>query len=829
MTKRVSAERRGRCGRVSRRREGAGRASKIKCILRVRTGVASDGRHWTSHKVSVSPEGETGGKERSEIQDEMKEVREDKERGAERLCATDRKNRWSKSEFGRIGANVVRMSATTAWDPRVSEGRGGGARESHESDGPERGGRRARRARGTGRRGGDEVGARNHRLTVVAHLDLCRNMRVIGKYLPPPLVACAKKLLSVAGFGMFGFGSIYRKAIAWACTLKDKAVKLNREGSSRGIQSVDGSVEHQRRIERPKPYGGTSPPKVFSNKSLQGQYGLNTYVNAGNKRHVDIWVHSRRVGEPVIPILTMKPQGVGAFDNHPQSNSSDSNKLLTSYLVPYLLTCLSSLTVDLKRTNTYLGCAITQAAMNALFTVFTSVDIVWSRPSVPSAIVLGVCMPLAGFASLCLLAFNLWPLWIFRRHMPIGKLWKVNAKDTLQGTISPLTSLYPLSVFGRPRDVPIIEPCVVTLPVHALRFILTPLFFRRISPAETPIYALSRNLFAVIAIAVVVFRAVTALQKAQNQIGTRIKSATCHLERSRPIHMLVYSTGYLPLPQIIVKTLSIGAYGMEKPQTFDIEVRGLSPVDYRGELPVNRAPRIWLSTEEEGSSGNLTFRYPLKFTITFSAELSTRPITPNTTASARIITRLSPAFSYFREQQQAPYDSPEDDGNICDYIEDYRSGSVLDVVGSVGGFFALLQTTHVFLFGRPLLWGLTGAKLITPFGFLGALGSRGFKRRLKDQYQTKAADDDTETIRIASFLRDFVIDFGPATPEARSSSLFKGSPRISRNWWSPTFATDYRDVSESMIPLIRSRQSASSTSQEHADTNQGEGTRIDED
>ncbi|KAF8749699.1 hypothetical protein RHS01_09895 [Rhizoctonia solani] len=505
--------------------------------------------------------------------------------------------------------------------------------------------------------------------------------------------------------------------------------------------------------------------------------------------------------------------------------------------------------------------------------------------------------------------------------MPMGKLWKVNAKDTLQGTISPLTSLYPLSVFGRPRDVPIIEPCVVTLPVHALRFILTPLFFRRISPAETPIYALSRNLFAVIAIAVVVFRAVTALQKAQNQIGTRIKSATCHLERSRPIHMLVeYSTGYLPLPQIIVKTLSIGAYGMEKPQSehfdckrtefehqvsqrinrtlesyvcsnlieinvnsvgsaldvnaFDIEVRGLSPVDYRGELPVNRAPRIWLSTEEEGSSGNLTFRYPARsylspwelrrgFHIEAEAklvtrklitssiwrdiilssdptyknvplfplsELSTRPITPNTTASARIITRLSPAFSYFREQQQAPYDSPEDDGNICDYIEDYRSGSVLDVVGSVGGLFALLlQTTHVFLFGRPLLWGLTGAKLITPFGFLGALGSRGFKRRLKDQYQTKAADDDTETIRIASFLRDFVIDFGPATPEARSSSLFKGSPRISRNWWSPTFATDYRDVSESMIPLIRSRQSASSTSQEHADTNQGEGTRIDED
>ncbi|GAB1525256.1 hypothetical protein RhiTH_008414 [Rhizoctonia solani] len=83
----------------------------------------------------------------------MKEVRKDKEWGAKRLCATDRKNQWSKSEFGQIGANVVRMSATTAWGPRVPEGRGEGARESHESDGPERG------AGGRGERG-DEVATR---------------------------------------------------------------------------------------------------------------------------------------------------------------------------------------------------------------------------------------------------------------------------------------------------------------------------------------------------------------------------------------------------------------------------------------------------------------------------------------------------------------------------------------------------------------------------------------------------------------------------------------------------------------------------------------------
>ncbi|CEL57228.1 hypothetical protein RSOLAG1IB_08440 [Rhizoctonia solani AG-1 IB] len=99
---------------------------------------------------------------------------------------------------------------------------------------------------------------------------------------------------------------------------------------------------------------------------------------------------------------------------------------------------------------------------------------------------------------------------------------------------------------------------------------------------------------------------------------------------------------------------------------------------------------------------------------------------------------------------------------MCDYIEDYRSGSVLDVIGSVGGLFALLHAAHVLLFGRPLLWGLTGAKLITPFGLLGALSSAGFQRRLKEHYHRQPTEDDPEPLRIGAFLRDFVIDFGPA-------------------------------------------------------------------
>ncbi|CAE6472156.1 unnamed protein product, partial [Rhizoctonia solani] len=82
-----------------------------------------------------------------------------------------------------------------------------------------------------------------------------------------------------------------------------------------------------------------------------------------------------------------------------------------------------------------------------------------------------------------------------------------------------------------------------------------------------------------------------------------------------------------------------------------------------------------------------------------------------TRATATIHATLDPGFeNYYRSQedfwrlQKRLFDSPK----MCDYIEDYRSGSVLDVLGSVGGLFALLYAAHVLIFRRPLLWGLTG-------------------------------------------------------------------------------------------------------------------------
>ncbi|KEP50181.1 putative Kex protein [Rhizoctonia solani 123E] len=142
-------------------------------------------------------------------------------------------------------------------------------------------------------------------------------------------------------------------------------------------------------------------------------------------------------------------------------------------------------------------------------------------------------------------------------------------------------------------------------------------------------------------------------------------------------------------------------------------------------------------------------------------------------ATVDIHPTLAAGLMYHQHQAPAGARSATIPWNVCDYIEDYRSSTILDVIGSVGGLFALLQAAHLLLFGRPLFWGLTGAKTITPFGLLGGFCSRGFRRRLREQYHGTSDEDGTDTIRIVKFLRDFVIDFGPADldPEERLDSV----------------------------------------------------------
>ncbi|KAG9099593.1 hypothetical protein FS749_000845 [Ceratobasidium sp. UAMH 11750] len=121
-----------------------------------------------------------------------------------------------------------------------------------------------------------------------------------------------------------------------------------------------------------------------------------------------------------------------------------------------------------------------------------------------------------------------------------------------------------------------------------------------------------------------------------------------------------------------------------------------------------------------------------------------------------------------RKEIQGLLTSPTPMPITCEVVEDYRSSTALDALGSVGGLFAILQGLHLLLFGRPLFWGIAGAKLISPFGLLGGLSSKSFRKRLQDHYRVPPSTSeprDDDTIRITSFLKDFVIDFGPADAE----------------------------------------------------------------
>ncbi|KAF8714645.1 hypothetical protein RHS03_00286, partial [Rhizoctonia solani] len=201
-------------------------------------------------------------------------------------------------------------------------------------------------------------------------------------------------------------------------------------------------------------------------------------------------------------------------------------------------------------------------------------------------------------------------------------------------------------------------------------------------------------------------------------------------------------------------------------------------------------------------------------------------------ATAIIRTNMRPGFMHF--QTQKGLQDPKlihDSVDKCDFVDDYRSGTVFDIIGSVGGLFALLHAVHVLLFGRPLLWGLTGwsrstvelppphsatyagAKLITPFGLIGRYSSANFKSHLRREYHDAPTEDGASTIQIVKFLRDFVIDFGPAELDRNQ--------RSSDEHMSSGLAIVNEGTISTRIPLI-STESDRTESQQREDGTNGE-------
>ncbi|CEL61475.1 hypothetical protein RSOLAG1IB_10057 [Rhizoctonia solani AG-1 IB] len=195
-------------------------------------------------------------------------------------------------------------------------------------------------------------------------------------------------------------------------------------------------------------------------------------------------------------------------------------------------------------------------------------------------------------------------------------------------------------------------------------------------------------------------------------------------------------------------------------------------------------------------------------------ELESTAYTNTTIATAVIHLTLRPDFLYFQNQADLNRESPDtsaDNLQACSYIDDYRLSTVFDAIGSVGGLFAILQAIHVLLFGRPLLWGLSGAKLITPFGLLGGCSSTRFKQRLRQEYHGMPADhaDGTGTIHITKFLRDFVIDFGPADLDPNQCP----PPDTT----SPAFAVDEERTADTQILLMEANTTRAQEMEDEAD------------
>ncbi|KEP48119.1 putative transmembrane protein, partial [Rhizoctonia solani 123E] len=196
------------------------------------------------------------------------------------------------------------------------------------------------------------------------------------------------------------------------------------------------------------------------------------------------------------------------------------------------------LTIDLKRTYTYLGCIAAQAGINFFFSVFITLYATpqemggyfyFQTPTILGYVLPAILVVAAWLSSVGLLIISLRPIFLFRSLVPVKHLWKVNTKDALSGAIS-VSKHQTLTLFGSPRDPPIKTSA-------SLNRFMSHLFFRRVRPAETRLYAFARNMFAVVAMVALIFRTVTALLHAQNEIETRVTSEDC-TKRASEIHSI---------------------------------------------------------------------------------------------------------------------------------------------------------------------------------------------------------------------------------------------------------------------------------------------------
>ncbi|CAE6335130.1 unnamed protein product [Rhizoctonia solani] len=202
-------------------------------------------------------------------------------------------------------------------------------------------------------------------------------------------------------------------------------------------------------------------------------------------------------------------------------------------------------TLDFKWTQTYIGCAVVQASMSAISVIISVAAIafwmtcgwkdttntvagfnksIYYQPTDPPFLSYILPMILGVIWSLCLLVLVAVASLPHRNRMQV---WKYNTKDLIMSQNQSYGQPPTLSFAGRRRSENIRTASELHAPGNILRRFLANVLFRRVSPAETRTYAITRNAFSIISLGALMFRVVTALQKAQNELGTRIVSDNC--------------------------------------------------------------------------------------------------------------------------------------------------------------------------------------------------------------------------------------------------------------------------------------------------------------
>ncbi|CAE6492340.1 unnamed protein product [Rhizoctonia solani] len=185
---------------------------------------------------------------------------------------------------------------------------------------------------------------------------------------------------------------------------------------------------------------------------------------------------------------------------------------------------------------------------------------------------------------------------------------------------------------------------------------------------------------------------------------------------------------------------------------------------------------LWdAATGSEPTYGEKIF-FPSSLVRREQLQTNTTDAGPNGTLSASGLIYRPEYLEASEQVPIAPFKSGRYPESLCKVTEEYRTKSSFDILASVGGLLALLQGFHILLFGRPLFWGLLGAKIITPFGLMGRFATKGFRKRLQEKYhypmepgnQTKSGPENDRPrpavgIDMTQFLLDYVIDMGPAS------------------------------------------------------------------